>query len=88
MTHNELLAKINYQLKGAEFEDLCGDGGHPATHKALRAVVELHKPSEAWGDTHCGFCFDLAWEPSGLEMQNKQFIYPCPTVQAIEKELS
>jgi hypothetical protein len=41
MTHDELLAKINYELEAAEFEDRCGDGGHPPTHKALRAVVEL-----------------------------------------------
>lgn len=77
MTHDELLAICdNYSFK---------DSAEPV--KALRAVVELHKPSEAWGDTHCGFCFDLAWEPSGLQMDSKQFIYPCPTIQAIEKEL-
>ena len=44
---------------------------------ALRAVVELHKPN---GD-ECLVCEkdndgDLGWET-----------YPCPTIQAIEKEL-
>lgn len=46
---------------------------------ALRAVVELHKPREItlpdgeWG-ANCGHC-DIG------------FTYPCPTIQAIEKEL-
>jgi len=79
MTHDELRDYID------KF-DAAGMVNEPAV-KALRAVVELHKPSEAWGDTHCGFCFDLAWEPSGLHMDSKQFTYPCPTIQAIEKEL-
>jgi hypothetical protein len=47
-------------------------------YSALRAVVELHKPQEItlpdgeWG-TNCEHCDGL--------------IYPCPTIQAIEKEL-
>ena len=47
--------------------------------QALRAVVELHKPQEItlpngeWG-TNCGHC-DIG------------FTHPCPTIQAIEKEL-
>ncbi len=78
MTHDELLAICdNYSFK---------DSAEPV--KALRAVVKLHKPTEAWGDTHCGFCFNLAWEPSGLEMDEADFIYPCLTIQAIVKELS
>ena len=40
---------------------------------ALRAVVELHKP-----DTR----FDLTCKKCGIQSQ-----YPCPTIQAIEKEL-
>ena len=40
---------------------------------ALRAVVELHKPViHALPDETCLACQDL---------------YPCPTIQAIEKEL-
>lgn len=74
MTHHELLAKIDYELKAAEFEDACGDGGHPPTHKALRAVVELHKPViNALPDKTCLACQDL---------------YPCQTIKAIEKELA
>ena len=48
---------------------------------ALRAVVELHKPYESkpWKPNsvlRCGECEDYATVP-----------YPCPTIQAIEKEL-
>ena len=90
MTRDELLFKIY------EIHNNSSDAGQEANKQykgmikfmqALRAVVELHKPTEAWGDTHCGFCFNLAWEPSGLEMMDKHFAYPCPTIQAIEKEL-
>lgn len=49
-------------------------------HYALRAVVDLHKPIETYNmnNVHkswltCNFCNDE--------------IYPCPTIQAIEKEL-
>ena len=47
--------------------------------KALRAVVELHKPQEItlpngeWG-TNCVEC--------------DGYFYPCPTIQAIERELN
>jgi hypothetical protein len=85
MTHEELLAKIKRE---EDYLKTYAEGYGFVVTDALRAVVELHKPSEAWGDTHCGFCFDLAWEPSGLEMMDKHFAYPCLTIQAIEKELS
>ena len=77
MTHDELLELIKPMTNNDAI----------FMKDAIRAVVELHKPTEAWGDTHCGFCFNLAWEPSGLEMMDKHFAYPCPTIQAIEKEL-
>jgi hypothetical protein len=41
---------------------------------ALRAIVELHKRSGGW------FC-DACTKPSD------EVFYPCPTIQAIEKEL-
>jgi hypothetical protein len=51
--------------------------GHTTTWSALRAVVELHNPIE--GHEHlCGGC----WFGDGM------MPYPCPTIQAIEKELS
>lgn len=47
---------------------------------ALSAVVELHKPygSESKGFI-CEFCMDRALPA---------WVYPCPTIQAIEKELA
>jgi hypothetical protein len=62
VTHDELLKRI-----GHPFEFI-------APTKALRAVVELHKPSGGW------FC-DACANP------NDEVIYPCPTIQAIEREL-
>ena len=71
MTHDELLAKIDgltYMLMGDEV---------PSEYKALRSVVELHKPEplDERGDVCLACCPDLLT------------LYPCPTIQAIEKEL-
>ena len=52
------------------------NSGYGYIFEALRAVVELHKPIE--GHEHlCGSC----WFGDGM------MSYPCPTIQAIEKEL-
>ena len=68
MTHDELLASIiDYGENGPI------DYGQIDLSKALRAVVELHKP-----------CCDL--EELCIEC-NPNVPYPCPTIQAIEKEL-
>ena len=88
MTHEELLAKIDKQeqisiqmMNMTMFEDL-----KLVEFDALRAVVELHKPWEGtrlnpdaipngpWC-THCEEVFDGSIE------------WPCPTIQAVEKEL-
>ena len=83
MTHDELLARIDDDEKFLEQYF----GGKFKGQSALRAVVELHKPSQEVGgicDENgeelwvCGIC------PDGDGLQN----YPCPTIQAIEKELS
>lgn len=74
MKHEELLAKMNYEVTAAEFEDACGDGNDPRVARSLRAVVELHKPVEHAEGTWCSGCMATEW-------------YPCPTIQAIEKEL-
>ena len=42
---------------------------------ALRAVVELHKPKDYKAGNWCIGC-------------NADYEYPCPTIQAIEKELA
>lgn len=49
------------------------EGMHRAFQSALRAVVELHKPDLEGAYPVCTTC---------------QEIYPCPTIQAIEKELA
>jgi hypothetical protein len=44
--------------------------------RALRAVVELHKSTNGYDRNICIFCSPEILVP-----------YPCPTIQAIEKEL-
>ena len=73
MTHDELLARIN-----------AWDEDHyqcPPVVRALRAVVEIHKPIQISNEQLCNACEE--WTNEG----QKQLFYPCPTIQAIEKEL-
>jgi hypothetical protein len=75
MTHDELLARIK-EKGSANFATLKhnpdGQKNIQDVFNALRAVVELHKPIiHALPDETCWACQDL---------------YPCPTIQAIEKE--
>ena len=80
MTHKELLNRIAQ----AGLEPY---GNVMPTHLvlALRAIVELHKPHTVWVNfegtpiqdcDHCGQLNSAEDVP-----------YPCPTIQAIEKEL-
>lgn len=70
MTHDELLEHI-----GAD-RVILGERFAPEWQsKALRAVVELHKPHDIVTDM-CVAC-------SGLDQRD----YPCLTIQAVEKEL-
>ena len=74
MTHDDLLIEINRRLDVAYYN------GDPQSMQALRAVVELHKPfgnAVIW----CDQC-------SCLESEGEIVFYPCPTIQAIEKELA
>ena len=82
MTHDELLAKIVEKEPGT-LTYSNGEIWH-STRKlvswqlALREVVELHKPSTEARNTHtknpiCNNCIEE---------------YPCPTIQAIEKEIT
>ncbi len=82
MTHKDLLAKIEIRIADfcddeKDFCDVC------SSWKALRAVVELHRPMEygsCYGcDDRCG-CYE-----GDLGDYNKW--ETCPTIQAIEKEL-
>jgi len=70
MRHDELLAICdNYSFK---------DSAEPV--KALRAVVELHKPLDSlwYKQIICESC---------QEGNDYPITYPCETIQAIEKEL-
>jgi hypothetical protein len=74
MTHDELLAKINKGGTQAFESDSYG-------WLALSAVVELHKPSNKYKKTYG--VISCTCDPY-FEYGHK---YPCPTIQAIEKEL-
>lgn len=80
MTHDELIAKIDsvfYEEEGGMQLDLAGFNNQ---YRAIRAVVELHKPyeHEVVGYVFCKGCtIDLDLAPP----------YPCETIQTIEKEL-
>ena len=73
MTHDELLQVV----KGIE-HDTQGKCGT----KSLRAVVELHKPKNYILKE--GEAIEQ-WCTGDTETLTK---YPCPTIQAIEKELA
>jgi hypothetical protein len=80
VTRDELLADINKYYSDIE----SGLRWEPDCYiKALRAVVELHKPSQKdyTGEIGCVGC-DV-----NSEYGTWQEEYPCPTIQAIEKEL-
>jgi len=72
MTYDELLARLS------ETAILTETFNNRAVARALRAVVELHKPDSTGG---CNACEQ--WTNEGAY----QLPYPCPTIQAIEKEL-
>jgi hypothetical protein len=78
MGHDELLAEIDF---------LPLDGLHAWMQPALRAVVELHKPSNKGCDwmplNLCSICVE---DPGDYQFA-RDVDYPCPTIQAIEKEL-
>jgi hypothetical protein len=72
MTHDELLDNIYWHWKNADDAEFFGLSGY---RKTLRAVVELHKPWESKHDNliMCDHCCSE--------------IYPCPTIQTIQKEI-
>jgi hypothetical protein len=84
MTHEELLAKIDEEVKSNEFACMVMAGAPDWILNSLRAVVELHKPSQEnyTGEIGCVGC-DV-----NSEYGTWQEEYPCPTIRAIEKELS
>lgn len=79
MTHDELLAKLsstNRRYAGSQ------------DNSALRAVVELHKPTP--DGLGCSREYIDCHSRSGLACEddcNTYAAYPCETIQAIEKEM-
>ena len=82
MTHDELLAEIDQWLTHSEIAKRQPNKAINVL-KALRAVVELHKPllvKDYENDTDWLECQECSG--NGFNAH-----YPCPTIQAIEKEL-
>jgi hypothetical protein len=75
MTHDQLLAKIN------KLPETIGLAEFKVRHDAILAVVKLHKPygiDQYPGlQSYCVHCEHLQSQ-----------IWPCPTIEAIEKELA
>lgn len=65
MTHDELLAKINYDIEGNPYDEYMS---------ALRAVVELHKPFEIdrEGNYNCQEC-EWAYPCQTIQAIEKEF---------------
>ena len=74
MTHDELLAEIDQWLTHSELAKAQPNKAIKVL-KALRAVVELHKPISTGS---CQIC---------VTSEGHSILFPCPTIQAIEKEL-
>ena len=88
MTHDELLKKIlKTGILGRELGK--NEWVYDEKTKALRAVIELHKPVMQWSGGYDGEenplyaeqCTDCS--ANGFTQE-----YPCQTIQAIEKELN
>lgn len=82
MTHDELLALIKLAAS------LDNDG---FSWEALRAVVEVHKPERprfsGKGSTYlCSHCRKENLLHFAIQ-KSLRVLYPCPTIQAIEKQL-
>jgi len=85
MTHEELLAIIKEKDLSYSHPDSVFTMNDRA-NKALRAVVELHKPFNADTDKpSCSRCMDATTENGKYEMMMSP--YPCETIRTIEKEL-
>ena len=85
MTHDELLEMVKFRLECAELKYLQEEA--PAV-RALLSVVELHKPVMQWSGGYDGEDNPLyAEQCSDCSGNGFTQEYPCPTIQAIEKEL-
>ena len=83
MTHEELLAHIDNYLIPTMQREPGPQNSAVRILKALRAVVGLHKNhGESWSVSG-----ELRPTSNTCEECGIEFPYPCPTIQAIEKEL-
>ena len=86
MTHDELLAKIDqiiaFEAPRPIKENIWEIGGYLSA-LALHAVVELHKPVEMMR----GVGKENYSKKLFCSFESDDQRYPCPTIQAIEKEL-
>lgn len=74
-SHDELLAKIEGYK---EYSPV--DYGQLDLINALRAMVKLHKPKPVWGSMEDAECEECSWRKHRCQ-------YPCPTIEAVEREL-
>ena len=72
MTHDELLAELT---------DTEPVYARATLYSTLRAVVELHKPVQSYmfEEEACSHC--------SSKEDRLEILYPCQTIQAIEKEM-
>ena len=87
MTHDELLAKIDYTVAIYEGLSVLDTRVLTAYLKALRAVVELHKPIDAAKGLSQASRDILGYTNVCGECLYDGGPYPCNTINAIEKEL-
>ena len=91
MTHDELLAKVDKR----QYHPITGEVLTGTIYyrylEALRAVVELHKPKEEVTSINVTtgkvFSSHIVCPECSKGSGAYVIIYPCPTIQAIEKEL-
>jgi len=87
LTHDELLKKINIYticIQPTKAGMVCDNQHLKEIYPewfALRAVVELHKPCDPVSDDKFVTCEICNYE------YDREYPYPCETIQAIEKEL-
>lgn len=78
MTHDELMALVDSYKEGVCNCKSCNRANAPA--RTLHAVLNLHKPELHQNDNvmGCSQCSSFSF---------RYIEYPCPTIQAIEKEM-
>ena len=93
MSHDELMVKINqryWKMFNHNSQDQTEVGIEHRTliqnqYFALRAVVELHKPTSTNDTIFCNVCWAISEEHN---LRVMPVVYPCPTIQGIENELA